>query len=148
MTHVPYKGGAPAATAVVSGQIELMFAPLGVVMPHAKSGRLRMLAVTSARRWPSVADLPTVAEAGLSGYEATGWYGIVAPLRTPPAAVSRIHQEIAKALGQADVRQRVASFDLEPIGNSPEEMTRHVRFEVEKWAQVVRAAKLTPGTLQ
>ena len=148
MTHVSYKGGAPAATAVVSGQIELMFAPLGVVMPHVKSGRLRMLAVTSAQRWPSVPDVPTVAEAGLAGYESTGWYGIVAPLRTPPPIVTRIHQEIAKGLATPDVRQRFASFDLEPIGSSPEQMTSHVRAEVAKWARVVRDAKLSPGTLQ
>jgi tripartite-type tricarboxylate transporter receptor subunit TctC len=147
MTHVPYKGGAPAITDVVTGQVELMFSPIAIAMPHVKTGKLRALAVTSSKRWPTLPDLPTVAEAGVSGYEATGWYGVVAPARTPRPIVMRLNQEIVKALGSTDVRQQFASFDLEPIGSSPEQMTNHVKAELMKWANVVREAKLSPGTL-
>jgi tripartite-type tricarboxylate transporter receptor subunit TctC len=147
MTHIPYKGGAPAVTEVISGQVELMFSPMAVAMPHVKSGRLRVLAVTSAKRWPALPDLPTVAEAGVRGYEATGWYGIVAPARTPPPIVTRLNQEIVKALGLADVRQQLAGYDLEPVGNSPEQMASVMKAELAKYAKVARDAKIPPGTL-
>jgi tripartite-type tricarboxylate transporter receptor subunit TctC len=146
MNHIPYKGGAPAANDVIGGQVELMFSPIPVAMPHVKSGRLRMLAVTGPKRWPSLPDVPTVAEAGVAGYEATGWYGIVAPARTPAPIVMRLNQEIVKMLALAEVRQQFASFDLEPIGSSPEQMTAHVNAELVKWAKVVRDAKLPRGT--
>ena len=146
MNHIPYKGGAPAANDVIGGQVELMFSPIPVAMPHVKSGRLRVLAVTSAKRWPTLPDVPTVAEAGVPGYEVTGWYGIVAPARTPGAIVMRLNQEIVKMLAQPDVRQQFASFDLEPIGSSPEQMANHVNAELVKWAAVVRDAKLPRGT--
>jgi tripartite-type tricarboxylate transporter receptor subunit TctC len=146
MNHVPYKGGAPAANDVIGGQVELMFSPIAVAMPHVKSGRLRMLAVTGTKRWPTLPNVPTVAEAGVRGYEATGWYGIVAPARTPTPIVTRLNQEIVKMLALADVRQQFTSFDLEPIGSSPEQMASHVKAEVAKWAKVVRDAKIPRGT--
>jgi tripartite-type tricarboxylate transporter receptor subunit TctC len=146
MNHVPYKGGAPAVNDVVGGQVELMFSPIPVAMPHVKSGRLRELAVTGGKRWSTLPELPTVAEAGVPGYEVTGWYGIVAPARTPRAIVMRLNQEIVKVLALSDVRQQFASFDLEPIGNSPEQMASHVNAELAKWANVVRDAKLPRGT--
>lgn len=145
MNHVPYKGGAPAANDVIGGQVELMFSPIPVAMPHVKSGRLRMLAVTGAKRWPTLPKVPTVAEAGVPGYEATGWYGIVAPARAPTAIVVRLNQEIVKMLALSDVRQQFASFDLEPIGSSPEQMASHVNAELAKWANVVRDAKIPRG---
>jgi tripartite-type tricarboxylate transporter receptor subunit TctC len=145
MNHVPYKGGAPAANDVIGGQVELMFSPIPVAMPHVKSGRLRVLAVTGGKRWPTLPEVPTVAEAGVPGYEVTGWYGIVAPARTPAAIVMRLNQEIVKMLALADVRQQFASFDLEPIGSSPEQMASHVNAELAKWANVVRDAKLPRG---
>ncbi len=117
-------------------------------MPHVRPGKLRALAVTSARRWPPLPELPTVAEAALHGYEATGWYGVVAPARTPRPVVTRLNQEFVKALGLPDVRQQLANFDIEPVGNSPEEMTSHIKAELTKWAGVVRQAKLGRGTLQ
>jgi len=146
MNHVPYKGGAPAANDVIGGQVELMFSPIAVAMPHVKSARLRMLAVTGTKRWPTLPNVPTVAEAGVRGYEATGWYGIVAPARTPTPIVTRLNQEIVKMLALADVRQQFTSFDLEPIGSSPEQMASHVKAEVAKWAKVVRDAKIPRGT--
>ena len=148
MNHVPYKGGAPAINDVVAGQVDLMFSPMAIAMPHVKSGRLRALAVTSTTRWPAARDLPTVAESGLKGYEATGWYGIVAPVKTPHAVVMRLNQEIVKVLALPDVRQQLASFDLEPVGSSPEQMASHVKEELVKWARVAQDAKLTRGMLQ
>jgi tripartite-type tricarboxylate transporter receptor subunit TctC len=148
MNHVPYKGGAPAINDVVAGQVDLMFSPMAIAMPHVKSGRLRALAVTSTTRWPAARDLPTVAESGLKGYEATGWYGIVAPAKTPHAVVMRLNQEIVKVLAFPDVRQQLASFDLEPVGSSPEQMASHVKEELVKWARVAQDAKLTRGMLQ
>jgi tripartite-type tricarboxylate transporter receptor subunit TctC len=148
MNHIPYKGGAPAITDVVTGQVELMFSPIAIAMPHVKAGKLRPLAVTAAKRWPTLPDLPTVAESGVAGYESTGWYGVVAPARTPREIVTRLNQEIVKLLGRADVRQQLASFDLEPVGSSPEQMTSHLNAELVKWAKVVKDAKLSPGTLQ
>ena len=147
MNHVPYKGGSPAVNDVVGGQVELMFGPLPVTMPHVKSGRLRPLAVTTAARWPALPDLPTVAEGGVKGYEASGWYGVVAPAGTPRAIVTRLNQEFVKALALPDVRKQIAGFDLEPIGNSPEQMVSHVSAELVKWANVVRDAKIPRGSL-
>jgi tripartite-type tricarboxylate transporter receptor subunit TctC len=147
MNHIPYKGGAPAVTDVLSGQVELMFSPMAVAMPHVKSGKLRLLAVTSAKRWPALPNVPTMAEAGVPGYEATGWYGIVAPARTPPPIIARLNQEIVKVLGLPEVRQQLAGYDLEPVGNSPEQMASHMKAEVAKYAKVARDAKIPPGTL-
>ncbi|MGZ5147751.1 MAG: Bug family tripartite tricarboxylate transporter substrate binding protein [Burkholderiales bacterium] len=147
MNHIPYKGGAPAVTDVISGQVELMFSPMAVAMPHVKSGKLRLLAVTSAKRWPALPNVPTMAEAGVPGYEATGWYGIVAPARTPPPIITRLNQEIVKVLALPDVRQQLAGYDLEPVGNSPEQMASHMKAEVAKYAKVARDAKIPPGTL-
>jgi tripartite-type tricarboxylate transporter receptor subunit TctC len=123
-----------------------MFSPIPVAMPHVKSGRLRALAVTGSKRWPTSPDLPTVAESGVPGYDVTGWYGIVAPARTPGAIVMRLNQEIVKMLALSDVRQQFASFDLEPIGSSPEQMASHVNAELVKWANVVRDAKIPRAT--
>ena len=148
MNHIPYKGGAPAITDVVTGQVEVMFSPIAIAMPHIKTGKLRPLAVTSAKRWPSLPDLPTVAEAGVPGYESTGWYGIVAPARTPREIVTRLNQELVKVLARADVRQQFTTFDIEPVGDSPEHMTNFIKAELVKWARVVKDAKLSQGMLQ
>lgn len=143
MTHVPYKGGAPAMTDLVSGQVQLMFSPLAVAIPHSRTGRVRVLAVTTEKRWPALPEIPTVAESGLPGYAASGWYGIVAPARTPQPVIARLNQDIVKALAQSEVRQQFASFELEPIGSSPEQMASHINVELAKWAKVARDAKLT-----
>ncbi len=147
MNHVPYKGGAPALNDVISGQLELMFSPMAIAIPQVKSGRLRALAVSSAQRWPSLPDLPSMSEAGVPGYESTGWYGIVAPANTPRDIVTRLNHEIVKLLALPDVRQRLDGLDMQPIGSSPEQMATHIKSELKKWAQVVRDAKLKPGII-
>jgi tripartite-type tricarboxylate transporter receptor subunit TctC len=131
----------------VAGQVELMFSPMAIAMPHVKSGRLRALAATSAKRWPSAPDLPTVAESGIAGYEATGWYGIVAPANTPREIVTRLNQQVVKVLAAPDVRQQLSGLDMEPAGSSPDQMVSHVKAELVKWAKVARDAKLSRGAL-
>ncbi len=145
MNHIPYKGGAPAATDLVTGQVQVMFSPLAVAMPHVRAGKLVALAVTSAKRSELVPEMPTVAEAGVAGYETTGWYGLVGPGGMPSAVVTKLNREIVKSLGQPEVKQQFAKLDLEPIGNTPEEMKRHLQIELVKWAKVVKDAKLPRG---
>lgn len=145
MIHVPYKGGAPAAIDVVTGQVQLMFSPLTVAMPQVNAGKLRALAVTSAKRLEMLPDMPTVAESGVQGYEVTGWYGIVAPAGVPGANVDKLNREIVRSLKQPDMRQQFAKLDIEPVGNSPEQMRHHLQTELVKWAKVVKDAKLTRG---
>jgi len=145
MNHVPYKGGAPALNDVIAGNVELMFSPITIAMPQVTSGRLRALAVTSAKRLEAMPDMPTIAEAGLPGYEATGWYGVVAPAGTTRPVVATLNQEIVKTLGRPEVRQQFVKMDLEPVGNLPEQMRKYLQEELVKWAKVVRDAKLTRG---
>lgn len=145
MNHIPYKGGAPAATDLVTGQVQVMFSPLAVAMPHVRTGKLVALAVTSPRRSELVPEIPTVAEAGVAGYETTGWYGLVGPARMQGAVVAKLNREIVKSLGQPEVKQLFAKLDLEPMGNTPEEMRRHLQNELVKWARVVKDAKLPRG---
>ena len=140
MTHVPYKGGGPAVIALVGGQCSVGFATTPSVISHVKSGRLRGLAVTSAKRSPSTPELPTVSEAGMAGYESSTWYGFLVPARTSGDIVARLHAESVKLLKQADVRERIESAGFETIGNAPEEFAAYIRSEIEKWSKVVKAS--------
>jgi tripartite-type tricarboxylate transporter receptor subunit TctC len=142
MTHVPYKGGGPALNDLIGGQIQLMLENIPSTLPHAKSGRLRSLAVSGLKRSPLVPDLPTLDEAGLKGYEIVGWNGLFVPSGTPRQIVTRLHGDIAKALAQPDVKERLATMGAEPVGNSPEEFRAFVKAEIVKWAKVVKAAGL------
>jgi tripartite-type tricarboxylate transporter receptor subunit TctC len=142
MTHVPYKGGGPALNDLVGGQIQLMLENIPSTLPHAKSGRLRALALSGLKRSPLVPDLPTLDEAGLKGYEIVGWNGLFVPSGTPRPIVTRLHGDIAKALAQADVKERLATMGAEPVGNSPEEFRAFVKAEIVKWAKVVKEAGL------
>ena len=140
MVHVPYKGGAPALAEVIGGQIEIIFQTLLQAQPHIRSGRLRPLGVTSAQRSSAAPDLPTIAEAGVPGFEVTGWYGIVAPPRTPQALVTRLNADIVKILRMQDVRERFAADGSEVVGSSPETFGVHIRSEVAKWSKVSKQA--------
>jgi tripartite-type tricarboxylate transporter receptor subunit TctC len=140
MNHVPYKGGGPAVIALVGGQVSVGFATTPSVIQHVKSGKLRGLAVTSAKRSPSTPELPTVSEAGLKGYEAGTWYGMLVPAGTPKDVISRLHAESVKLLALADVKQRLDATGFESIGTTPEQFGAYIRSEVEKWGKVVRAA--------
>ena len=144
IVHVPYKGAGPAMVDVLSGQVQLYFATMPAAMPHVKSGKLAPVAVTSARRSPALPDIPTIAESGVSGYEASTWYGLLAPARTPGAAVARLHQGVVKILADAAVREKLADQGFEPVGDSPGEFAAYIKSEIAKWGKVIRDAGIRP----
>jgi len=138
MVHVPYKGGGPALNDLLGGQVSLMFGNMASTLPHIKSGRLHALAVTSARRTPAAPDLPTIAEAGLPGYEATAWFAMLAPARTPRAVIDKINAEVTAALRLADVKERLASQGADTVPSTPDELGQYIRTELAKWGKVIR----------
>jgi tripartite-type tricarboxylate transporter receptor subunit TctC len=140
MVHIPYKGTAPGVVDVLAGQVLVMAPNVLTALPHIKSGKLRALAVTSPKRSAALPDVPTVAEAGLPGYDSTQWYGVLAPAGTQREIVARLHGAIARALRDEEVGRRLAADGAEPVGSSPEEFTAFIKSETEKWAKVARAA--------
>jgi tripartite-type tricarboxylate transporter receptor subunit TctC len=142
--HVPYKGGAPAVADLVAGRLHLMMANLTTAQAHIRAGRLRGLGVGRATRTPLFPELPTIAEAGVPGYEANNWNGIVAPRRTAGAIIERLHREIVAALGDSVISKRLAALGLEPIGDTPAHFARYLREEGAKWGKVVRTAGIRP----
>ncbi len=144
LVHVPYKGAAPAITDLVGGQIRMMFAPAVNALPLAASGKLRALAVTSAKRSRLAPNLPTVDESGLPGFEVTGWYGLAAPAATAAAAVMRLNAEANRALAAADTVEQLRQQGLEPVGGTPEEASAWIRSEVAQWTKVIRDAGIKP----
>jgi tripartite-type tricarboxylate transporter receptor subunit TctC len=140
MVHIPYKGSAPAMIDIVGGQVAVMTATMLTGIPHVRSGRLRALGVTSARRTAVAPDVPTIAESGVPGYEAVQWYGVLAPAQTPKEIVTRLHRDLASILHTAEIKERFAADGGDPGGNTPEEFGRYIRAETEKWAKVVKAA--------
>ena len=127
MVHVPYKGNAPAFTDVIGGQVSLIFPTMPSAMPFIKSGKLRPIAVTSAKRSPAAADIPTIAESGLPGYEATSWYGILAPARTPAQIVAQLHEVLVSVIGAPDMKDKLAAQGLDPVGNTPQQFTAVIK---------------------
>jgi tripartite-type tricarboxylate transporter receptor subunit TctC len=140
MNHIPYKGGGPAVAALVGGEVSVGFATMPSVISHVKSGKMRGLAVTTAKRSPATPDLPTVSESGLKGYEAGTWYGLLVPVATPKDAVTRLHAESMKVIATPDVKQRLDTAGFETLGSTPEQFGSYIRSEVDKWTKVVRAA--------
>jgi tripartite-type tricarboxylate transporter receptor subunit TctC len=139
LTHVPYKGSGPGLTDLIAGRLSVVFGTALSVLPMVKGGRLRAIAVTSSARSSLMPELPTVAEAGLPGYEASTWYGVLAPASTPRAIVTRLNAEIVKVLAQPEVRERLISQGIDPIGDSPEQFSAYVQAEIVKWARVIKA---------
>jgi len=140
MVHVPYKGTGAAITDLIGGQVPLCFCTLPSVFPHAKSGRMRALAVTTERRSLAAPDIPTVAEAGVRNYEMSQWYGLLAPAGTSPAVIERLNAEISKALKHPDVLTRMQAEGADPAGSSPQEFGAFFAAEIAKWTQVVQKA--------
>jgi len=138
MTHVPYKGGPQALSEVISGEIAMVITGLPAALPQVKAGKVRAIAVTTVKRTPAVPGLPTVAEAGVPGYEHTLWNGMFAPAKTPAALVGKVSEDLARAVRLPDVQERFAALGIEPVGNSPQQFDRFFRAEVEKWAKVIR----------
>jgi tripartite-type tricarboxylate transporter receptor subunit TctC len=143
IVHVPYKGGAPALTALVGGETDMSYENALLIVPQIKAGKARALAVTGARRSPLLPDLPTVSET-LPGYSASGWYGLVAPAATPKDALVKLNAAAVKALRTPDVVERLSSQGAEPVGSSPDEWAAFIRNEIDKWGKVVKAAKMKP----
>lgn len=142
MTHVAYKGGAPSALALISGEVQLGFNTAPVAVPHIKSGKMRAIAVTSAKRNPALPDVPTVAESGVAGYDMINWYGAVVPTGTPAVAINRLNAEINKALQLPDVQQRLAGLGADPLGGSAAEFGAYIKSEIAKYTRVVVDGKL------
>lgn len=140
MVHVSYKGAAPATNELVAGQIQLSFASTPGVMPMVKAGKLTALAVTSAKRMTQLPEIPTLAESGLPSYEASVWYGLVAPAKTPQAIIVRLNTEINKILQDKSIRQKLLANDFEPAGSTPEQFDAYIRAETVKWAKVVKSS--------
>ena len=143
MTHVPYKGGAPALADVVAGQIQMLFSTRLQAQAFISAGRLRQLAVTTSTRSAAAPEVPTMAEAGVPGYEVSGWYGIVAPGATPKPIIDRLNREILTILKMADVREKMATDGSEPVGTTPAQFGAHLKTEVEKWRKVIQEAHIT-----
>ncbi len=141
IVHIPFKGGAPATTALLSGEVDMSYENSLVILPHVKAGRVKALAVTGAKRSRLMPNLPTIAET-LPGYDASGWYGLFAPAATPKAIIARLSAESIKALRMPDVVERLSSQGAEPVGSSAEEFGAFVRHEIDKWAQLVKTAHM------
>jgi tripartite-type tricarboxylate transporter receptor subunit TctC len=141
MIHVPYKGAGPSMTALMGGEVDTMFNGVSSALPHVKAGRLRALAVSTARRSALFPDLPTVAESGLA-YDTSGWYGLVAPAQTPKTVTGKLQSQLHRALNAPEMKQRLAAQGIEGIASTPEALTRHLRVEFDKWTAVVKAAGL------
>ena len=139
LTHVPYKGSGPGLTDLAAGRLAVAFSTALSVVPFVKSGRLRAIAVTGSARSSFVPELPTVAESGLPGYEASTWYGVLAPAATPRAIVTRLNAEIVKALALPEVRERLVAQGIDPIGNTPAQFAAYLQSEIGKWAKVIKA---------
>ena len=142
ITHVPYKGNAPALADLVGGHIEMGFAGITSQVPHIKAGRLRPIALSSKERFPAVPDIPTFHESGLPGYESSTWFGLMAPAATPPDIVRKVNADVAKILARSDIRDRLIADGQKPGGGSPEDFARFIRDEVAKYAKVIKAAKV------
>ena len=145
MMHVPYKGGNPALSDVVSGQIDMLFSTRLQAHPFIVSNRVKVLAVTTARRSPSAPEIPTMAEAGVPGYEVEGWYGLLAPAGASPAVVDKLQQEIVRILKHSDVKEKLALDGSDPVGSPPAAFAVHMRTEVEKWRKLIHEAGITGG---
>ena len=142
ITHVPYKGSAPAVTDLLGGHVSLMFDNMPSALPHVKAGKLRALAVSTARRSPVAAETPTVAESGLPGFEVSVWFAVLAPANTPREITERLNRVLVKALQSAEVRERLAAQGAEAIGNTPEEFTAQMKRDLTKWAKVAKDADI------
>jgi tripartite-type tricarboxylate transporter receptor subunit TctC len=140
LLHVPYKGTGQAVTDLLAGHVNLMFAPAQTVMPYMQAGKLKALAVTGSKRSETLPNLPTVAESGLPGYEAVGWFGLLAPAATPKATVAKLSADANRVLAMSDVRERMLGLGADPAGNTPEEFARFIRDDQAKWSKLMKEA--------
>ena len=144
MVHIPYKGSGPAAVDLIAGQVQLMAPNMLTAYPHIKSGRMRAYGVTSLKRTAGAPEIPTIAEAGVPGYEAVQWYGVLAPANTPRPIITRLHGDIVKVLQQPNVKELLGKDGAEPVGSTPEQFAAFIKAETAKWAKVVKDAGIQP----
>jgi tripartite-type tricarboxylate transporter receptor subunit TctC len=142
MQHVPYKGSAPALMDLIAGRIDIMFDNIPLPLPHVKAGKLRGLALTSAQRSPSLPDLPTLAEAGVPGFDVSSWYGIYAPAGLPQDMVAKLNAAFNEALRTPEIRERLTTQGWTVVGGTPEQFAAHTQAELERWARVVKSANV------
>lgn len=140
IVHVPYKGGPPAAVDLISGQIEIMFFNTPAALNYVKTGRLRALGISTARRSPLLPEVPTIAESGVPGFDIGVWYGLVAPAGTPREIIEKTHRDVTRVLGEPDIRKQLIDLGAEPVGNSPESFAGRIKTETQIWASVVQSA--------
>lgn len=140
LVHVPYKGGSPAMIDLLAGRIDLYFSNTAVAMPHVGSGRVRILAVTSAKREAALPNVPTFSESGVPGYEVTSWFGLFAPAKTPPEVIARLHADVARIVAQPETVKHFDAAGLAPASSTPAQFTEFIRREIDKWTRVVKAA--------
>jgi tripartite-type tricarboxylate transporter receptor subunit TctC len=143
-THVPYKGAAPAIQDVLAGHVQVMFDNVSSAIPNVKAGKLKALGLASLKRYPSLPDLPTVAEQGVPGYTTTIWLGIFAPAKTPPAVLQRLQKDIGDAVGSADYKEKLLAIEMQPQASSSSELAGYLKSDLAKWAKVVKEAGIKP----
>lgn len=142
MTHVPYRGSAPALQDVIAGRLDLIFDNITPALPHVRAGSARGLAVTTAKRVPAAPDLPTIAEMGVAGFDVSSWFAFFLPARTPPWIIEKMHRDIVGSLAHPPVRERLEPLGAALVGSTPEELARHIKSEMDKWGPVIREAKI------
>ena len=142
LAHIPYKGGGPALTEVIGGQVQALFSLALVATPQVKAGKVRALAITSAKRSRVAPEIPTVAESGFPGFEVIGWFGWLAPARTPAEIVTRLNTDIVKVLRSTETQDRLIALGCEPVGNTPQQFATFVSAERDKWAKVIKQADI------
>ena len=140
LNHVPFKGSADAHTQIIGGQVPMMFDAIPATLPHIKSGRLRGLGIATLKRSPFLPDLPTIAEGGYAGFEAVGWIGIAAPAKTPVAILNTLNAEMARILGEADVKEKLNTLAFTPVGDTREQFAAYIKSEIAKWGAAVKVS--------
>lgn len=144
LTHVPYKGTGPALNDLLGGQISMMFSQTSSALPHVRAGKLRAIGAASARRSAVIPDVPTVAEQGFPGFEATSWYALMVPAGTPQEVIAKLHAETVKAVRSPDLKEKLAGLGAEAVGNTPSELAAQIQREGARWAEVIRKQGLKP----
>jgi tripartite-type tricarboxylate transporter receptor subunit TctC len=138
LVHVPYQGSAPAITDLLGGQIQAMFDPIQATLPHVKAGKLRILGVSSAKRSSALPNVPTIAEAGVPGFETTAWWAVFAPAGTPMEIITKLNTEIVKIMRSPEMKERLRELDIEPIGSTPDQLAAFMKAEMAKWSRAVK----------